>query len=472
MSLRITQSMSFQRSLRDIQLSTRGSVRLQQEIASGRRVNRPSDDAAGTLRILPLRAQIRDLDQVLDNVGIAKASLATGASMLEEGSAVLQRLRELLMQGSNPRSQSDRETIAGEIDQLLQQMLGIANTKDGDRYLFAGGKTNAPPFTRVDDGGGTRIRYQGDQERITIEVAPGVTTTLTLPGDSIFQKHVRGPTRFLGTTGAVPSGATDSGVGFGKLLVTFSGLQFAAGTTGMTQGDTTTNALGNLAYTYNSGANTLSIDGGPATTITGGVQSFPVGTTGRTVSLNVSGPIVPPTGTILSKANLSFDGGRTTTEVASYAAGAEVQVRNSYDGTVVNVGVASLVTTGSEQITFEGTFDVFTTLIAVRDTLRNTLGLTSDQQSQRLTWLLGQVDGAHDDVLDGLHDRGSRGEQLTMLGNRVEGLRVIDQEQLSLLEDTDFADAVLRMNHQDLTYQTALRVSARIVQTTLLDYLQ
>ena len=79
--MRITQGHLFQRALGDIQRSLGKYTNLQQQVASGRRIEVPSDDPTATLRILPLQKDLRSLVQMSDNVALARESLDTGASI-------------------------------------------------------------------------------------------------------------------------------------------------------------------------------------------------------------------------------------------------------------------------------------------------------------------------------------------------------------------------------------------------------
>jgi len=61
---------------------------------------------------------------------------------------------------------------------------------------------------------------------------------------------------------------------------------------------------------------------------------------------------------------------------------------------------------------------------------------------------------------------------MDVLQNRVEGMRVSRTESLSRIEDTDIAESILQLQRQDLSYQTALQVSARVLQTSLQGFLR
>ena len=84
-------------------------------------------------------------------------------------------------------------------------------------------------------------------------------------------------------------------------------------------------------------------------------------------------------------------------------------------------------------MTYEGTFDVFTTLIELRDLMRDPPSdLSESEVSDRLSSFLSRVDTAHDDVLDALRGLGFRSGNMTLLSNRVESLAATSEESLSL----------------------------------------
>ncbi|MFO1076340.1 MAG: flagellar hook-associated protein FlgL [Planctomycetota bacterium] len=470
MSIRITQGMLYSQALNDVQSGLLRYSKLQQQVASGRRISKPSDDPAAALRILPLRNDLRNLERLGDNVALAQETLDTGSASLEDASSLMQRVRELTTQAANgTMSAQDRASASAEVDQLLSQLVSIGNSRRGDRYLFGGTESSGAPFELVDGPGGKRVVYLGNHESLEVEVAPGVKTALNLPGDSILMRRERGATTFApfeGTaaTGAAPGSGGDTGVGFAALEVTFAGLHTDAPST-VSAGAGATTALGPLSYAFTAAPATLSVGGGPALNLPITDGAFTTAD-GRTISLTVTGVPAQLTGTFTAKAGLSTDGGQTVTEVSAFT-GNVVGVRNTFDGSVLNVNVDRLARTGQETVRFDGTFDAFTTLITLRDVLRNEGGLSDATVRDRVAQMLGEIDGAHDAVLDGMRELGFRSSSMDLLDNRVQGLRVTREQSLSQVQDTDMAEAILQLQRQDLSYQAALQVSSRIIQTSL-----
>lgn len=474
MSLRITQGIIFANALNHIRNATANSLNTRSQIATGRKINRPSDDPAAILRIMPLRSEIRDLDRTMDTLAGARHGIDNATSVLEAASSTLSELRELTVQAANGTvSNEDRKSMVAIVDQLLQQMLASANSQWSGRFTFAGSKSDTVPFQIVDGPGGSRAVYAGDQSTTTIQITAGITTDLNIPGDRVFMAHSRKQTTFEGITGAQPRGTADSGVGIGKLDVTYAGLDIPAGTTGISQGDSSTTALGPISYTYTGGVPpTLSLGGGPPQTVNGGVQSFTVGSGSETISLDITGAVTPASGTITSQANLSTDGGATVLLVDDFSGGTSYQVRNSHDGTVLNVDPSSMVRVGSERVKFEGTFDPFTSLIAIRDILRNDAGESDTTVALRLSAMIADVDFAHNGVLNSLQELGNRSQNIDLFGSRLGELALARTTSLSEIEDVDLVEAILQMNQQDLSFQASLQLGASALTTTLLNFLR
>ncbi len=147
------------------------------------------------------------------------------------------------------------------------------------------------------------------------------------------------------------------------------------------------------------------------------------------------------------------------------------QARNSFDGTVLNVDVTGLTRTGSEEVEFQGTFDVFTTLISLRDALRGGGGASDSEIQARVSGLLDEIDAAHEEILDGVRELGFRTSTMDLLRERVENLQLSRTESLSLVQDTDVSQAIIELQHQDIIYQAALQIGARVIQTNLQRFL-
>ena len=191
MATRVNLETFISSTLANVQKSTSNMSRLQEQISTGKKVNRASDDPAGARKILSLRSEDLRLDQYASNIQTATQSLDFSAAALSNTSDILQRITELTMQGvSGATDQSGRTIIANEINQLLETIMQSANSKRLGRYTFAGTETTTEPFvaTRNSSGNISAVSYNGNRETIQYNVGPNTNTTVNLTGDEVFMK--------------------------------------------------------------------------------------------------------------------------------------------------------------------------------------------------------------------------------------------------------------------------------------------
>lgn len=158
----------------------------QQQISLGKRILKPSDDPAGTVKLLDLNQAISRNTQFQENLDVAINSLSQGEGVLQGVTAALQRIRELTVQGFNDTNTLlDKASIAVEISEQLDQLIALANSQDAEgNYLFAGFKTNAKPVTGDATAGG--FSYQGDDNQRLLQIGENRFITDHNPGSEIF----------------------------------------------------------------------------------------------------------------------------------------------------------------------------------------------------------------------------------------------------------------------------------------------
>lgn len=178
---RITQSMLSRATLSDLNSVSHKLSQTQRKLSSGKEINRPSDDPFGTSRAMQLRGELERIRQYQRNTDDGVAWLQTTDTALSSVGDVIQRARELALQGSNDVMDSvSRETLAGEIDQLIESAKTQMNASYAGRYVFAGTATDALPYQQ---GGGDA--YAGDANPIAREIGPGVSVELNVLGSDI-----------------------------------------------------------------------------------------------------------------------------------------------------------------------------------------------------------------------------------------------------------------------------------------------
>src|SRR4051812_31167216 len=140
--MRITDRLLVDKVLANIQLNESRLSTFQDQVSSGKRISVPSDDPTGTVRSLTLRSNDNETQQSQQNVDLASAWLNATDTALQDVSSIVQRARELAVQGANETlSQQETSALSTEVDQLIGHVLQLANTRNGDRYIFGGFNT-------------------------------------------------------------------------------------------------------------------------------------------------------------------------------------------------------------------------------------------------------------------------------------------------------------------------------------------
>jgi flagellar hook-associated protein 3 FlgL len=159
-------------------------VRVHEQIASQQRIAKPSDDPAIFGQAILEKSALADNSQWIRNIQFGTARVAVADQTLGQTQNLLARVRELAVQArSDTTSAQGRVTIAQEVRQLHRQVIQLANAEVNGQPVFAGTKTDAPPFVL---GIGDAVSYQGNSESQSIAVGPNQTTQIVLPGDQVF----------------------------------------------------------------------------------------------------------------------------------------------------------------------------------------------------------------------------------------------------------------------------------------------
>jgi flagellar hook-associated protein 3 FlgL len=201
----------FNRSLAQMADLRSGIERTRSQIATGRRIERGSDDpaAAAQLRSVARREALATVEG--DNAARLGQDLAAGAEEVEAVSALLQRARELAVQAANtPTGPDGRRAIAFELAQLTEELFTRANAVSlTGEPLFAGLSSGAA-FTR--DAAGN-VTYAGTPESGAVPIAPGTAIERGLPGSEVFEFELNGtPTSAFAVLGGLAA-ALQGGAG-------------------------------------------------------------------------------------------------------------------------------------------------------------------------------------------------------------------------------------------------------------------
>jgi len=182
--MRITQGIIFRDFTRNLDRVTDKLYDSFQEISSGKRLRHPSDDSIAVSRALRAKDNLASNGQYKKNIELTLNWLKTTESALNSAEDILKRLEEIaISMGSDNTFTDARQVAADEVARLKEQTLTIANTKLGNRYIFAGYITDNPPFVDSDNS------YHGDNNEIKAKIGHSIEYPYSIPG-SIFTNDV------------------------------------------------------------------------------------------------------------------------------------------------------------------------------------------------------------------------------------------------------------------------------------------
>lgn len=167
----------------------------QGRLATGRQIQSPEDDPSSHAAATRLQAQIDATKQFARQAERARATLVANDAMLGRFQYVLGRVQELSISGADAaKSATDRGAMATEVDQLLEEVVTVANTQDENRYLLGGRETLTAPLTVTRNAAGqiTAAAWnpRGVDAAIDVGIDKGVSVQTNVGGTSVLGADV------------------------------------------------------------------------------------------------------------------------------------------------------------------------------------------------------------------------------------------------------------------------------------------
>lgn len=162
----------------------------QLKLSSGKKYLTPAENSVAATGLIDLDQNIKEHRQYQVNIGSARQRLSLEASGLSSATDILQKIRELGVQGLNDsNTATNRKQIAAEVDELNKQLLGIANTQNANgEYIFSGYASDQRSFIDT-----PAYAYQGDANQRSISIGPNRQVADGDPGEAVFGAVSAGP---------------------------------------------------------------------------------------------------------------------------------------------------------------------------------------------------------------------------------------------------------------------------------------
>jgi len=185
--MRISTYWQFRRMERATEQSVGQMALWQKRVATGRRIEQPSDDPVGSVHALALRGQLQQIDQYGRNIREARMFLQATEQAFADIGEILHRTRQIVTQGANDTNDANaREALIQEIREIKRRLLQIGNQRpDGERYLFSGQTVHTAP---IDVVGGV-ASYVGDGNPLLVNIAADRVIAMNFSGARIADLH-------------------------------------------------------------------------------------------------------------------------------------------------------------------------------------------------------------------------------------------------------------------------------------------
>jgi flagellar hook-associated protein 3 FlgL len=407
--MRVTNKSLSESIVRNLNLISSDMAKANEVVSSGKKINRLSDDPVGLVSVLDLRSSLSNLDQLGRNLAAGKSWLDAGESALNQVETILSDAKALCVQmGSANVGAGERSNAAAVVDGYLGQILALANTQVGGRYIFGGTNTDVAPFVFNDTGVGTPVVTQwgpGNHPRSGGLYTDTSTVTYT------FRTNTAGT---LGG-GAVVEWSTD-GITWTQHTPTGGGLESVTGI-----------------------GNGLLVDfGNPGDTIAA-ADSF---------SVTCHDPS--------EQVDVVYQGNENPFSV---------KIGKNMDVAVGRNGESIFGQSGFDwNDPGAGEDNIFKTLTDLKKYLSQ-----NDADSVRET--LTKLDDHLDNIRSLISDTGAKSLRLDTKDKIIQDLNLNYTDRMSTIEDCDIAEAITSLQTKELGYQACLASSSRVMQLTLLDYL-
>jgi len=448
--MRISTSQIYDAGALNIQRNQSALYKLQNQLSTGRRVLTPEDDPVAAAQALIVTQSQEVNAQQLENQGNASSQLGLVDSQLSSLTDLLQNVRERVVQAGNTGTlnNSDRQTIATELESRLGEMLGIANSQNGSGdYLFSGYQGSTLPFAinaalpAVPPANTSPVGYFGDAGERLLQVSSSRQIAVNVSGSDVFMNAKGGNGTFVTSTGGnliAPAGANKGSatIDAGSVL------------------DQQKWQLALSGYGWSTPAN-------PAIqirfSVVAGVTSYQL--------YDISTPATP----VAISTAASFTPGQAVPLVTTSPPAATVTDFGSQ--VVVHGQAADGDTFTIKPSSSQSLFQTMQNLIGI---LRSPVGSASNTTSEYTNALGGQLsnlDQAFENVSRVQATVGTRMRELDSLGDTSSDLEIQYKTTLSKLQDLDYAKAISDFTLQKTYLEAAQQSFVKISGMSLFNYL-
>lgn len=187
MIMRVTQGMLTGNMLRNLMTSQQKMGTYLEQLTTGKKINRPSDDPVIAMKGMGYRTQVAEVEQYKRNIGEIHNWMDNSDAALDQTTQALQRIRELTIKASNsPNDKDELESIQKEVVQLEEHLMELGNTNVNGKHIFNGANTKERPIKGTEDG----YEVSADNSDVIIEVGNGTRIKVNVNPEDVFTNEL------------------------------------------------------------------------------------------------------------------------------------------------------------------------------------------------------------------------------------------------------------------------------------------
>lgn len=406
--------------LYDLNLNKLSVERLQEQIATGTKISKPSDSPSGTSRIISGNKLMSQSDSYMNNIQNGISYLNETSTALEGFQSDIADVMVQFTQINNSAENTDYNTYADSLNLTIQSLLDLANSQYDGKYLFAGTDHSGQTYGYNSDNSAIVVKVNDVSGQQKIKISNNATEKINVTGTEIFGNIVS------------MKGNLDKN---------------AANGTSVNQQLQIYDAKGN-EYNYdvtltktNNNTYSLSYD----IIDSNGISIYSTPPDNKEVVFDPSSGLIK-----------SIDG----------KSGPSFNIKDSTHNIDFNFDLSSLKERDdptSINISENQKTDIFNTLMNIRDNLR--LGIKPTDEQQQF------VNDFNNRLLNKLSEVGNRINHLNDTNDMLQSQKTSMQQVISNVQDVDVAKAVMDLQNQDYLLQVSYKMSSMFLQKSLLNYL-
>jgi len=193
--MRVTGNMISEQIIQNLNIDLARLQDVHQQISTTKRINKPSDAPLGAQRVVNINEALAGVEQYKKNADYVTSWVTASETTLNSVVSIMNRANTLAIRAANDATltQDQRNTMADEVNSILNRVLELANTANEGKRIFGGHQTLAEPFQATMAGGEVAsVAYAGDNGIEQVEVDAGWTVNKNVPGSTVFMPGAGG----------------------------------------------------------------------------------------------------------------------------------------------------------------------------------------------------------------------------------------------------------------------------------------